>query len=959
MVYQFRLPALPGIVAMLLALPAAGQTFTYTRGAGTDGWGNPGNWDPTGPPTDGSTVIIPLGFPRIVCWSPDLILNAITVDSPLYIGTYDYTFGTATFNQGVELDLSSLTVGTLLMTGENYWKAGVITAGSFLNTGSLWIQTPGATAVATTLDASVLINQGEVIANRTLFLTNNAEVLNNGTWTAQTGGSVTKLATPGTFRNLGTFEAAGSVQASLPFHNGSTVSATSGTFTLNGGGDHAGGSFSAGSGATLSFSNGALTHRFTGTVTMNGEGTIQITGSGTPRIEPEGSINASMSLSSPNGLWINAAGQVDVTGGIHNSGLMKWSGGALISDNPDTNLGVGNGSSGLLHILGGRLGTRLLNNGNIEQRGTLLFDPNGAALNLSEGTWTIFTGHLGPAGGVTNVSFEVEGLLLKPEGPGVSNTNLNVPTFFLDARLRVEQDLFSLAPSPQPHEIRVGQTVFEALNSGKIAIASNTTLIVRPNAQLVTSGSGTFAVTGGTLQLDAKSAVNNNMASADYQSFSLESGGRILGSGLFFNTGTFRWSSGEVSLPGVGGFVNFNSVYTTAGSVGTVAGNFLNQGTFEQRSGFVHITGPGSVENAGTWIMRDSATITTGLLRNQSNGILVRQAGGGGGASISASLDNEGLIAVESGTLSLAGSIEQLVDTTLTGGRWIVEAAGTLRTNGRLIHTLSGATVQIGLGSWPELQLSAVSNNAGLFIPWGEVLDTGPGKLHLNSGGKASLSTPARLEVGGDIEVEDVLSEIDEVYTGGLPRGFDGPIGYVAPNVNNAGDALPGGRGIPGPLHITGNYNQLPGGTLHVDIAGLTPVGQHDQLIVDGNITLDGTLRLHFLNTYVPDPGTTFVIGVATGTINGVFADVDIHGLPATLSATAHAEEGQLIVRIAPACPADLAPPFGNLNFFDVQAFLAAFSSQADSADLNDDASFNFFDVQIYLNAFADGCSPD
>ncbi|MCL4220101.1 MAG: S8 family serine peptidase [Phycisphaerales bacterium] len=56
-----------------------------------------------------------------------------------------------------------------------------------------------------------------------------------------------------------------------------------------------------------------------------------------------------------------------------------------------------------------------------------------------------------------------------------------------------------------------------------------------------------------------------------------------------------------------------------------------------------------------------------------------------------------------------------------------------------------------------------------------------------------------------------------------------------------------------------------------------------------------------------------------------------------------------------PDCPAD----FNNdntLDFFDVQAFLAAFSAQQPAADFNHDSAFNFFDVQAFLQAFANGC---
>lgn len=53
---------------------------------------------------------------------------------------------------------------------------------------------------------------------------------------------------------------------------------------------------------------------------------------------------------------------------------------------------------------------------------------------------------------------------------------------------------------------------------------------------------------------------------------------------------------------------------------------------------------------------------------------------------------------------------------------------------------------------------------------------------------------------------------------------------------------------------------------------------------------------------------------------------------------------------------ADFAEPFGTLDFFDVLAFLDAFSAMDQAADLVDDDTWNFFDVQAFLTAFSGGC---
>lgn len=57
----------------------------------------------------------------------------------------------------------------------------------------------------------------------------------------------------------------------------------------------------------------------------------------------------------------------------------------------------------------------------------------------------------------------------------------------------------------------------------------------------------------------------------------------------------------------------------------------------------------------------------------------------------------------------------------------------------------------------------------------------------------------------------------------------------------------------------------------------------------------------------------------------------------------------------AAACQADMNGD-GQLNFFDVSAFLSAFGALDPSADITGDGQFNFFDVSGFLSAFNAGC---
>jgi hypothetical protein len=68
-------------------------------------------------------------------------------------------------------------------------------------------------------------------------------------------------------------------------------------------------------------------------------------------------------------------------------------------------------------------------------------------------------------------------------------------------------------------------------------------------------------------------------------------------------------------------------------------------------------------------------------------------------------------------------------------------------------------------------------------------------------------------------------------------------------------------------------------------------------------------------------------------------------------------EPGDIAILPAAGCGVvDFAEPFGVLDFFDVSAFLAAFSAQDPAADIVDDDIFDFFDVSAYLAAFSAGC---
>ena len=108
--------------------------------------------------------------------------------------------------------------------------------------------------------------------------------------------------------------------------------------------------------------------------------------------------------------------------------------------------------------------------------------------------------------------------------------------------------------------------------------------------------------------------------------------------------------------------------------------------------------------------------------------------------------------------------------------------------------------------------------------------------------------------------------------------------------------------------------------------------------------TIDGTVTTNngtaTLNSTLPIDSTTPLVdgdGNELGTLHVTGS--------ATIVATG----------IAPSCPPDLTGD-GNLDFFDISAFLGAFSSMDPIADFDNNGVYNFFDVSAFLGAFTSGC---
>jgi hypothetical protein len=109
--------------------------------------------------------------------------------------------------------------------------------------------------------------------------------------------------------------------------------------------------------------------------------------------------------------------------------------------------------------------------------------------------------------------------------------------------------------------------------------------------------------------------------------------------------------------------------------------------------------------------------------------------------------------------------------------------------------------------------------------------------------------------------------------------------GTIQAAVVNRWITSPGGS--PGALSLGPgeDYQQGIGGTLVIELGGYNPGTEYDQLVVGGNASLAGTLELHLINGFVPQPGDEFQI-LTCGSQTGQFSQINA---PDVTNATCHA----------------------------------------------------------------------
>jgi hypothetical protein len=167
---------------------------------------------------------------------------------------------------------------------------------------------------------------------------------------------------------------------------------------------------------------------------------------------------------------------------------------------------------------------------------------------------------------------------------------------------------------------------------------------------------------------------------------------------------------------------------------------------------------------------------------------------------------------------------------------------------------------------------SSAARSMKLGVPGGSSLTTFSG-INIEQFGTLRLE-------GGSLDAQFV-----EIFGGtlsgqGTIRTGSGPI---AGQVENRGGTVAPGI-IVGTLTISGRFANSAGGAIDIDIGGLTAGAQYDQILVDGAVSLGGSLNVSLVNlgggTFVPALGNGF--SILTGTsVGGTFTSLNLPALAA------------------------------------------------------------------------------
>jgi hypothetical protein len=144
--------------------------------------------------------------------------------------------------------------------------------------------------------------------------------------------------------------------------------------------------------------------------------------------------------------------------------------------------------------------------------------------------------------------------------------------------------------------------------------------------------------------------------------------------------------------------------------------------------------------------------------------------------------------------------------------------------------------------------------------------NSGVMQLRIDNGVTLTALEDVRVRSGGELILnEGTLNTGNVRVAGGSISGS----GDLSANVSNDGLVSPGLSA--GSLNVDGDYTQTENGTLAIEIGGLIPGGEYDQVVVTGDAVLAGLIDVSLTSGFTPLAGQQFEVLLAASIVdNGI-----------------------------------------------------------------------------------------
>lgn len=785
-----------------------------------------------------------------------------------------------------------------------------------------------------------------------------------------------------------------------------TILTRSGSFT--------GGSIAVNDNVNLKFQSGAvpLPYVIDGLASIGGDGNARIEISSSHDFQVLAPL--AVDLSGSDGFVIGS-GHLTLGAALTNAGTARWSGGDIrASSCTECDPRFINSSPSFVIDTSGSvtLNTTFQNDGTVHQSlGSLSLQGNAEFVN--NGEYILTRGNIQhPTNPVGDV-FVNAGVLRKPDSAATADSNVTVPFVHgTGAQLVVEKAALQFTGGSsltmEGGSVLVSAPGVLSFGTGDQVCATGTDTTVSGDGRFVVAASG--ANRG--IRIDDGATLTLALSGTGTNGFHLASGGHIGGDGLAANVGNFHWEPGGVVGTDVGGgeftgtFVNQAQAFATGGIVQGATSSYVNEAgaTTTHTNGTISVQTVGArIVNRGTWreapVPFASTTIQgAGTLVNEKEGTIVNEGNDQSLFSlltVSAPFENYGTVHVkEGGAVTIAGPLLGYGNGEITLGTWIVDPGGSLLfPNAALVFAIGeGASITGRDGAFnpnfkPTVNEGTLRANGDWSCPssfgnGGSVtIEDGtftcPGDF-TNDGGTCTLEQGAtcdiegdllnigdgatircdggECDVNGDIRNEGgeagALSYADDYLLPADSRGDPTFGGFRCTTFVNASRVRPGGPDGAGPFTITGDLVQQSSGGVEIDLGGPTPIVEHDQVRVTGNVSLAGSLIVRLLPGFAPRGGEQFtVLTVADGTLTGEFDEVvAIDGGTFSL---AYASDAVVLTLVTVPVLGDLDGD-GLVGPVDLGMLLGAWGSCGEClADLNDDGVVSAADLAVLLGAWS------